>query len=200
MLSKIQISGANKGLKVILNDYVSDYNRICEESRRAYVATLAPGAVVPPAGRIYTEDDKQRMEALADGYRNKAATIIDGIMQELKDELTAAPSSDAVNTITLLRMRDEIKPGEVRDLLDKYGDNPQAHKTIISIAMDKGCHLDPFTDYTHPAERMGARVEDLKASIENYIDPDKTSNTLANIEGSRAFMDMNIDSALPAND
>lgn len=128
----------NKELKTIISQFKDSYNMICDSSRAEYMKTLRPGAQIPREGTIYGEESKAEFDSMCSGYREKAREILDGVVSDLKVRLTDAPSAEAVNAISLLNMRKNVTREEVEDLLGRYGDNPQAWRTIASIASEHG--------------------------------------------------------------
>ena len=137
MLTKYQRESANRDLKAILKEYRNGYEIACKTSRAAFMETLNPGTKVPEAGRIYTEASKNAFDGMCAGYREKAKKVFDNLTNSLDTSMLEAPSTDAVNAISLFNMQKNASKGDVDRLLSKYGNNAQAYKTIVSIAHER---------------------------------------------------------------
>lgn len=193
MLNIYQRQIANRDLKKIIRDYQEGYNNACAASRDAYMKTLAPGAVVPQGGRLYQQTEKDAFRSKCSGYKALANAALDGLVSSLGSAVTAAPSTEAVNSITLLSMRANAEKKDFDRLLSAYGENVQAYKTIVSIAHDRGFEYPR----THPEEETLDGIEHLRTTLNSVL-------TLENAETGHAgaFMSMvasEIDEALPVD-
>lgn len=124
-------------LKKILDDFTDDFTRTAEDSRKEYLQTLGPGAVVPGNGRIY---DAQRRGEFMERTSRRAAdahAAISRRVDEVKRLMTDPPSTDAVNTITMLANRDNLTLQDLEFAAERYGKNYQAYKTLASIGAKK---------------------------------------------------------------
>ena len=188
----IKTKNINKDLKTIISQYLDDYKAICNSSRNDYIKTLVPGSPVPPEGAIYTDEKKSEFRSIVDGYRTKAFSIIDKAYEDLKDKSTAAPSSDAVNSIALLNMRKEISEKDISDLLNAYGDNYQAYSTINSIARDHG--IKTFKDHRIKEDMDG--VGEIESAMDKFINYQRTTSGRSG-DGLRAMIEARIDEVFP---
>lgn len=194
MLSIYQRQIANRDLKKIIRDYQEGYKSACAASRDAYMKTLAPGEVVPQEGRIYQQKEKDAFESKCNGYKALANSTLDGLVSSLGETVTAAPSTDAVNAITLLSLQKNAGKKDIARLLDTYGKNVQAYKTIVSIAHERG--IDEYPRM-HPEEATLDSIESLRETLNSAL-------TLRNAETGHAgaFMSMvaaEVDNALPVD-
>lgn len=180
-------------LKSILSDTINSYRTACTDSRSAYMATLKAGARIPEENRLYSTEARERFSAQCMENRHKVHDIFDSIKQELKQKTTAAPSTDAVNTISLLKARgDNLTPEEVHALLDQYGDNVQAFRAIKSIANEHKVYV--YRD--HPIDEKAKDIEGLERSIDNVLSP-VSAESGRYTDGFLAIMNMSIDSCFP---
>ena len=183
----------NTQIKGIISQFKDAYRTSCEASRNAYMKTLPSGAPIPKEGVIYGDDYKEEFRSMCCGYRARADEIIDGVIARLKKVMTEAPSSEAVNVVSLLKMRNNLSIEEVRDLLDRYGDNPQTWKAISSIANDHELYVG-----NHPIYEEMKDVEGLKRSIDKTLTPLNSNYTNTNTrDGFLSILNMQIDGALP---
>ena len=155
----------NKELKSIISQFKDSYRIACDSSRNEYIKTLSAGARVPKEGILYGDERRQEFESMCAGYRDKALALLNKVLSDLHDKMTEAPSTDAVNSITLLGLRKHISQSEIENLLERYGDNPQAWNTIVSIARDHDIHA--FND--HPIKRQIEAVDGLARTMERTI-------------------------------
>lgn len=181
----------NKDLKTITSQFKDAYRISCDSSRNAYMRTLAPGSPVPKEGIIYGDDYRREFESMCAGYQDRAQTILKDALEDLVKIETEAPSTEAVNSITLLKMRDDITEKEIDNLLTKYGDNPQAWRALVSIARDH--KIRTFPD--HPVYTEIENIENLGANIEKTLT--LRSAEQGHAEGYISFLDAMIDGAFP---
>lgn len=186
------MSKANEELKKIMNEYRDTYRVMCDASRDRLMKSAAPGSKVPESGKLYGEDMTAEFSARCQDYRSRVRAITGARAADLKRKLTEAPSSEALGAVTLLSMRKDVTREEIEDLLERYGDNPQAYKTITSIAKDHEMH----GFYPHPAETELRAVEDLEHSMTKIFSAYEAERGRAS-DGYLSLIGMSIDSAFP---
>ena len=152
-------------LKKVYADYVDSYKQATAHSRRKYLETLRPGAIAPDdKPRFYSLEDKEAFRTICDKHREDAMNIFESEYKAINEKITEAPDADAVNTVQLLSLREEIESDEIAALLDKYGDNVQAYNAIIKIADDNGIKLEK-----HPITEKMERLKNLAGTVSNAI-------------------------------
>lgn len=181
---------ANKELKSIISQFKDSYRIACDTSRNAYMKTLSAGAQIPREGFIYGDNFKAEFESMSSGYRDKVREIIGKNLSELREKMTEAPSTEAVNSITLLNMRKDVTENEIENLLSRYGDNHQARNTIVSIARNHGI-------YNFGDDETTERIADLE-SLESNLTKSLSAST-AN-DGLFAMMELDIDDVFPVEE
>lgn len=124
----------NEQLKAITAKYRTTTAEARDRSHAEYVKTLPAGQPVPEKGKIYGEAAREAFNDACRGLTSSAAEIIGQEQAAIKESMTAAPSADAVNTLQLLNMRSNLTYDELQDVADRYGDNYQAGRTLVSIA------------------------------------------------------------------
>lgn len=185
----------NKELKSLLSQFKDSYKMASESSRNEYMKTLVPGAEIPKTGVIYGDNRVREFESMCDGYRGKMKSIIADVSSDLKDKETEAPSTEAVNSITLLSMRKNVTEDEIDNLLTRYGDNQQAWRTINSIAKDHNIHV--FRD--HENEGKLSRVNDLEANLDRALSASSAISGHAS-DGYLSMIAMEIDNVFPVEE
>lgn len=183
----------NKELKSIISQFKDSYRIACDSSRNEYMKTLSAGARVPKEGILYGNERRQEFESMCAGYRDKALALLNKVLSDLHDKMTEAPSTDAVNSITLLGLRKNISQSEIENLLERYGDNPQAWNTIVSIARDH--NISSFGD--HPIEGQISDINDLSRSLERVLSTRSAIDGHAT-DGFLSMVEMQIDEVFPA--
>lgn len=184
----------NTELKAITKEYAKDFRIICEKSKEERIKSLQPGDPMPRAGVLYGDDARERFKARAAEHRTKALSIVDGELAKLNDKMTAAPSTDAVNTLTLLKMRSKITPEDLRPIMERYGDNNQVYDTLRDIAAQH--NIRDYAFETNPLRAQAEKLNGLKSSLNNNLRIDRAEKGYAN-DGFMSFLDAVIDDALP---
>lgn len=174
--------GKNAELKKIISDFGETYTRTCEASWKEYVSGMEPGQPAPPKGKIYGDKNRKQFAKDCNEYKSKALAIITGELDKLNAVATAAPNTDAVNAISLFNMRKNVSQEDVETLLDTYGDNIQAFKTIMDISSDKGIRIAA----KHPTEEKIDSLNGLKKSIDSTLNLQSAENGHA----SKGFLSM----------
>lgn len=177
-------------LKQILKNYAEAYYTACDESRKEVLAQLKPGQIAPADGRIHNVEMRSRFAHDSIKYAQHAAEIFEGMIRDVKKEMAAPPSTEAVNMISMLKMRTNVPVEEYENLIEQYGSNYQTAKAIRSIAAENGHRI-----YTTGLEDKLHDLEQLNASFQRTF-------TLASAErgglssGSIAFQEMILDDVL----
>lgn len=180
----------SENLKKVLRACEDDFKCTARASREELIKTLEPGQPAPSEGVIYGDEFKKGYKKRTEGYQADIAEILDKHVADLKKKATEAPSVEAVSSISLLNMRTNITRQEVEDLLERYGDNPQAYNTISNIARNH----DIQGIGSHPISEAAANAEGLRDTLIKAID--HRSGGLSS--GKCAFIEMSIDSLFPA--
>lgn len=155
----------NKELKKVLDDFNREYKAKSEESREAYIRHLPAGQAVPPKGRIYGDENKAAFTKLCLEKRAQVRDIIGKEIDSLRSKMAEAPTTEAVNSVQLLKMRDNVSEEEISTLLDKYGDNNQVRSALVDIASAHGYHS---FSRSGDEERL-KDIEGLQNSLENSL-------------------------------
>lgn len=188
------MSKANSELKAIAKDYNDTFKFYSEADYNDKLLALKPGQPAPVKGKL-SGVRRERMEEKAAECRSKAADILNRELAAVNKKITAAPSTEAVNTISLLAMRDPktIGPEVINTLLDEYGDNVQSYETIKDIAKQKGIVTD-LDGINHPLREQQANIEALNRSLCKAFDINYTEAG-HDSEGFAGLLNLSIDSA-----
>lgn len=128
-------------IKKELENLVIKCNRISGESKQDYVAAMPPSQTVIPQMYIYTSDAKEKIQEACKETKDNIKKILDQIYDSTTGGITAVPSEEDINTLTVLQMRSTLSISEVELYLDKYKDNVQVYSAICDIAKEKGIVL-----------------------------------------------------------
>lgn len=187
------MSSKNTQLKKIVKNYYDDYDATCRISREERLKELRAGDPIPPEGRLYGKY-KEQFQNRAYDYRNQAMKIIDDELNTINNELAKAPSTEAVNSISLLALRNHSTKKDFDNLLNVYGDNYQAFTTLKDLAIQKDIIPDlAFTE--HPTVIRKEMVEIARNSLFNSLWENKTSDPDHNTEGYKELLNITIDNA-----
>ena len=124
-----------KEITDLQKEFISAYNSRAEASRVDKLRELKPGTPAPKTGKIYGDDHRDRFEEQAAELRARGFSAIDKAKAEIKRDMTAAPSSDAVNALAMLAYRTDVSQDEIDALIESYGGNYQTYSAIRDIAM-----------------------------------------------------------------
>ena len=117
------MSNTNKKLKEITTSYRNDYERICRDSREECLKEMKPGERIPKDGIIYGDEAKELFNAKAIEYRNNANALIDAELDAIRHKISEAPSTEALNSVSLMALRKNVTSENINDLISRYGDN-----------------------------------------------------------------------------
>lgn len=131
----------NAKLKQLVNEFVTNYEKSCEASRRTLIEQKAGGESIPMPGHLYGNDAKNAFDDYCVQMREQVATVIEAEIKQLRDSMLQAPPADVVNLITLLDLREDVQLEEITALMDKYGDNEQAFRAIAGVSSRKGLRV-----------------------------------------------------------
>lgn len=177
---------ANETLTNILESQVSEFNSLAESSRNELIDALQPGEKLPDKNVIH---DQRRQLAFMESSRERrgeARAAVQSVLDEYIKAEAAAPSTEAVNSITLLRGRRHVTEQEINDLMTIYGGNMQAARAIADIAQEHKIRV------TAPnSMRRRADIEALGQSIDRALS-EKTVRP-----GLLSFVKAQLDSIIP---
>ena len=187
------MSNTNKKLKEITSNYRNDFEKICILSREKRLKELKPGERIPEKGILYGDEAKDQFRTKAEQYRNKAIDLIDAEINVYRDKLTEAPSTEALNSVQLMALREKVTKDNIDDLIERYGDNPMVFDTIKDLAKQKGI-ISESEFIEHPLRLKIDAMENVRRDINrsfNIYDAERGFAT----EGFIALLDSEIDGA-----
>ncbi len=189
MLEKYESKIANEKIKEQLKRYADSYSRIKEQAKSDYIKSLGPGAIVPKEVALSGTYAEQFENIIID-VQNKVNDIIEPFMKKLEEKFVEAPSTDEVNMISLLKVRNNLTKDEVFQIADKYGEKPQVYRAIQDIAHDHDIYL-----IDHP---INQQIEDIKSVLKSVngfsvYDAERDHAT----SGYMSFIGMSVDNAFP---
>ena len=113
----------NAELKKIVNEFYTLYEDTARTTRTAAMANLPAGAAAPAESIIYGEAGRNTFAKEAAKLLTRAEQLINEKITPIKARVTASPSEDAVNAVTMLSLNKGISETDVDLLLEKYADN-----------------------------------------------------------------------------
>ena len=184
----------NKELKAITGKYVEDYKTICNRSREERIKQLRPGEPIPKESTLYGDRAKADFKELADSHRAKANEILERELKAVNDKLTEAPSTEAVNSMQLLKMRDRVTLDEINGLMIRYGDNNQIYDTLKDVARQHG--INEYAFDRNPLRVRAEMLSDLQHNINSSLTVNKAERGYAT-EAFISLINASIDDACP---
>lgn len=183
---------ANFQLKQLVDEFGSAFHTISEASRTALMTSLKGGDMIPVPDKLYGNEYRAQFTDRCREILDAAVAIIDEQTDAIKASMAEAPSADAVNTVQMLALRDDITADEINVVLEKYGENYQAAKAIISVAASKG-----LRGWSCSADSRLEDLENLRSVMRRTINATSAENGHAS-NGYLEMLKLQIDSALPA--
>ena len=179
MILDYQIRDAKKSIKEELRNLLKNCENISADSRAEYVRSMPSGSLVVPDAYLYTEGAKADIEKATTKARENIKATLDGLYSKISDEVTAPPTQDAVNTIQLLKMRNNISADEFILYANKYGNNALVNSMLSEIAKDKELNVQ----ISKPKElALAEGITSFSGQIDKYINNyDATQGKIDNI-------------------
>lgn len=147
--------GINNTLKSLKVKMDSSFTKHAEASRQEHIKELPAGAPLPKANTIYGSEHLAAFREEAEEIRSQAFAAIAEEREKVQKQMADAPSSEAVNAISLMKLRTDLTPDDVSNMLSAYGDNYSAHKAIVSVASEAGVRSD------YPAHKLDTAADGL---------------------------------------
>lgn len=194
MISKYESARLNKELKGLMEDYKRSFEQLRQASEDRYKTTLQPGQTFRARQGFYDDESKAKFVTICSDLKEKAHALVDGVAQQIMDENTKAPSTEAANVVTLLAARQNVSADEIDQLMTKYGiDCPMVYRALYEKASSLGYH-----DFKqHPIVEAAENVERMNRAISRCLDPYSAADSL--VVNSAAY-GVTVDSAFPAGD
>lgn len=168
------MSKSNSELKKISKKYYEDFNWSCERSREQRLRELQPGDPAPEHGKLYGKY-KEQFNEKAREYRSAAAAIFEAEKKAINKKINEAPSQEAVNVLSVLKLRDNITAEHINSMISEYGDNVMFYEAARDLASQKGLTTENIIS-EHPIREQLARVEAAERSVLNSLVPMDTEN------------------------
>lgn len=176
---KYDITDIKNKLKENYFSFAKEYGAELEASYSKKVRATQPGQAAPAKGLTDMEAAAFRKRAAA--YRQRAEAIISSAKEQISADVTAAPSAEAVNYISILSRRERVSPYEIQFAAEAYGKNFSCYSALQEIAAKNKIYIED-----HPT--MGA-LEDVQAfdhnnsyySLEMISSPDRSPEVTARL-------------------
>lgn len=181
-IDKILISNH---LKQTITDLDARVRAVCANSQTAAAANLEPGETFTKPGAYAAASDAAKKEAL-DACNNALAEVksyCDGERKRVFSSLIEAPTPEAVNTLTVLRMRDDVTADELSQIATVFSDNYQVQKALADIASNNGVNFDsPSLTDIKTIDAMGHAAESAINAIGDAVTFEKRTTLAVEIQ------------------
>lgn len=121
----------------LYDEYLESYLIASDIAYDIKLRGLKAGEVAPKKSGLYFDDNRQRFNEKAEDLKAKALKIINKALDEIVKFKTAAPSTDAVNYLTLLKSKTKITEEELNNALTTYGENYAVCKAFFDLAEER---------------------------------------------------------------
>ena len=168
----INLNHIKDQLKENYKAFAAEYKNDLEASYRKKVASTKPGEPAP--GRGLTDQEVKAFKLRVNAYRKRADAIIANVKDQIAADVTEAPSSEAVNYITLLSHREHISPYEIEFARNSYGRNFACYAALQETAEKNGIYIE-----NHPTREALDAIRSFEKCNNDY-----TYETISNPEHS----------------
>jgi len=159
-------------LKENYRAFAKEYAHEVEASYNKKVKNTQPGEPAP--GRGLTDLEVKAFKLRASAYRKRADAIIENVKEQISADVTAAPSSEAVNYISMLSRREHVSPYEIEFARNSYGRNFACYAVLQETATKQGLYIED-----HPTRAALDAVRSFEKCNNDY-----TYETISNPERS----------------
>ena len=196
MISSYESKELNRKISEAYKHYAFRFKQIKQAHKDNYIKSLAPGAMIPSDSIILLDGEyKELAEKLCSDTKIKVLEQLTRAKELIADEVTAAPTTDAVNIVSLLNMRTDLNQEELDSIYAKYGDNVQIYKALGDIAHKH----DLMVNYDNGVEEQSERIDNLIRNANNInVYEAERNNQVA--DGFCAMRQMDIDATFPTED
>ena len=145
MINTVKIK---ESINEILSEYAEAYREASELAYNAKLKDLKPGEQVPKKGGLFFDSYRESLKKKFDESKAKGIEMLSDVKRQIREIKTAAPSTDAVNYLALLKEKKHISQEDIDNAIETYGENYIVYKTLIDIANDnkffgyKDCVID----------------------------------------------------------
>ena len=134
------LDDVKNSLKDNYRAFAKEYAEEVEVSYRKKVASTQPGEPAP--GRGLTDQEIKAFKLRVNVYRKRADAIIENVKNQIAADVTEAPSSEAVNYITMLARREHVSPYEIEFARNTYGRNFACYAALQETATKQGLYIE----------------------------------------------------------
>ena len=173
---EINLNHVKDQLKDNYRAFAAEYKNDLEASYRKKVANTQPGEPAP--GRGLTDQEIKAFKLRASAYRKSADAIISNVKDQISADVTAAPSSEAVNYISMLSRREHVSPYEIEFARNTYGRNFACYAALQEAAAKNGHYIED-----HPTRAALDAIGAFEKCNKDY-----TYETISNPEHSPEFI------------
>ena len=169
------LDDVKNSLKDNYRAFAKEYAEEVEVSYRKKVASTQPGEPAP--GRGLTDQEIKAFKLRVNVYRKRADAIIENVKNQIAADVTEAPSSEAVNYITMLARREHVSPYEIEFARNTYGRNFACYAALQEAAAKNGHYIED-----HPTRAALDAISAFERCNKDY-----TYETISNPEHSPEF-------------
>ena len=187
----LETSTLKQKLSELYSKYINVSQQMLDLDYKKKLSELKPGQKAPEQYRFFFPEDREALDEQLGAYREECRALLDDATANVKKLMTDAPSDDAVNYLTVMKLKSDITVNDIENALERYGDNYTAYNAIKGIAIENEIRgidehiLDGITrgldDITAQVNRINAVTVEIKGAS----------------RGSASMFDMMLDMSIP---
>ena len=154
------IDNLNSSILDVVTDMENEYEATESVDFATRCANLKPGAPVPAKGGVKLTDNLHHIENYGYAASSRIFDLCDAERTNIKSEMSAAPSEEALRTMQAIGMRSSVSKAELDALADKYGNCYQVRR-FVSDQMVKNDLGIPEEDPCDTALKQISRAESI---------------------------------------
>ena len=185
------VKGIKSDLKAINAEFQKECKSAVDRAHHISLSRLQPGQTAPAPGFLTPEIEAELRASVAK-LSDRAQGILEDALKEVRAAKAEAPSTEAVNSVTMLRGNKHVSEEDIIALADVYGDNYLTHKALHNIALEHGYHILS----THLADTLEKGLSTLSDIYRRDLTAYE-AQAMANSAWRKAAMDDNVDMFLP---
>lgn len=162
----------NLRINELLDYYTGSYKNLKNAAKEQFIKSMMAdgmsGARIPDDVPL-SDEMQQEWNDVVQSIRYEITDIINTRYDTIKKAISDAPSTEAVNTITLLNMRKNVTEEDITALMERYGKNPQCYYALRDIAQSHEVYWQGNNGIVDQFEELKILEENVQKISANNI-------------------------------
>ena len=164
MISFVELK---RKLREILEEYAEKAEFFKETAKETKLKNLGNYQTVPGDNylRSFTPEDAAAFEEAIKPLKESGILLVAEYLEKIQKVRTEAPTSEAVNYVSMLKLKKDITEKDISNAVDVYGNNYIVYESIAAIAHDNEIYIDdnPLDSIEESIERIYDDVKKMSA-------------------------------------